>query len=113
MTESDIKRQICDYLNTLPSCVFTLTPRGRRGLQSSKYCQPGWPDITGFIKTTVQAIPLFIEVKKPGGAISKPQHDFILRAHLMGALAFIAENVDDVQKALSSLSHRAVRKVTS
>lgn len=104
MTENEVKNSICDYLSTLPGCLFTLTPRGNSRKVRSKYLPSGWPDLSGMIQKKYAIgfvpFPLFIEVKKPGGTLSKAQHDFILKAKSLGAIAFVAESVDDVKKEL-------------
>lgn len=67
----------------------------------------GIPDLIGWIpgpkfSDQVQlAMPLFIEVKRPGGARRPAQEAFIAEARAGGCVAFFAESWDDVVKELS------------
>lgn len=94
-SESEIKREICEYLEYV-GALFTVSPP-RRGMYSSRYMQAGWPDIYG-IKGW--SLPFFIEVKKPGGALSLEQHKILDRAKTLGAVAIVATCVQDVKDAL-------------
>jgi hypothetical protein len=95
VTESEIKKQIADFLERLPGCIFTVHLAGRRGYQS-RHLKLGWPDISG----SWNGKPLGIEVKKPGGTLSLEQHAFIERAKSAGWIAFVATSVECVREAL-------------
>jgi hypothetical protein len=71
--------------------------------------EAGIPDLVGWIsKTSVkqgtgedqEAIPLFIEVKRPGGARRPAQIRFIAEAKEAGCVAFFAESWFDVIREL-------------
>lgn len=97
-TEAEIKREICDFLALHPLCVFTLSPgiQASKGRARSRYMPKGWPDITGVWGNK----GLFIEVKTPGGAVSKEQVEILRKLTSLGHLAFVARSVEDVRKEL-------------
>lgn len=96
MTESDIKREICEYLETLPNVLFTVTPPKRTKFNSN-FMRAGWPDIFGIIQFKGSVVkPLFIEVKKPGGTLSVEQFQLLGKAKELGAITCVATCVDDV-----------------
>lgn len=81
---------------------------------------PGLPDIVGWIKAKKitppegailnyhmlpwpKAIPLFIEVKRPGGARRAAQIRFIDEAKADGCVAFFAESWADVVRELAKV----------
>lgn len=99
--EADIRRQICDLLaHHKDRCVFRINVEDRRRT-SSPYLPDGWPDISGFWVTELGTpIPLFIEVKGPGGKVSVEQHEFLSRVSRMNVIAFIARSVEDVATVL-------------
>lgn len=103
-TESDIKRDICEWLAKFPDRIlFTVSPP-RRGKYQSKHIRVGWPDISG-IRTSpgiggCNLRPFFIEVKKPGGTLGIEQHKILEQAKAMGAITCVATSVEDVRKAL-------------
>lgn len=92
MTETDIRRDILAYLRGLPDCVVRVQQKHTK--RAHQGTVPGWPDISGDYRGRA----LYIEVKKPGGAITKAQHDFILAAMNRGAIAFCAESVEEVKR---------------
>ncbi len=63
---------------------------------NNKHHKKGVSDIIGVFKGK----PLFIEVKKPGGKASSDQITFLTEAAKNGAIAIIAESVEDVSKEL-------------
>ncbi len=108
-TESEIKREICEFLDRFPDLIlFTVSPPKRTRF-SSKFMRAGWPDIFGILKNIIRAegsewdapLPFFIEVKKPGGSLSLEQHKLLEKAKVLGAITCVATCVEDVRKALS------------
>jgi hypothetical protein len=100
VTEADIKREIGDFLERHPDRVlFTFTPP-KRTKYSSKFMRVGWPDIFGILRKSHVLAPFFIEVKKPGGALSVEQHKILERAKEWGAITLVATSVMDVRSAL-------------
>lgn len=98
--ETDIKRDICEFLDTHKDRIlFTVSPP-KRTRYSSKYMRAGWPDCYGVLKNGFLTTPFFIEVKKPGGALSLEQHEVLNRAKELGAITCVATCVDDVKKVL-------------
>ena len=74
---------------------------------------PGIPDLIGWapphqekitngIKTIRPVLPLFIEVKRPGGARRPAQESFIEEARSCGCAAFFAESWADVVRELGN-----------
>jgi hypothetical protein len=66
-----------------------------RDYESGTVYEPG--SLVGVIR---QAIPLFIEVKRPGGARRVAQERFITEARAAGCAAFFAESWTDVIREL-------------
>lgn len=102
MSESEIKLEICQFLERFPELIlFTITPP-KRTKYSSKFMRHGWPDISGVVreKIGITIRPFFVEVKKPGGTISLEQHQILERAKEWGAITCIATSVNDVRQAL-------------
>lgn len=72
--------------------------------------EPGIPDLVGWVKTQwnfmgpsgerPMTIPLYIEVKRPGGARRTAQTQFIEDAKKDGCVAFFAESWTDVLREL-------------
>lgn len=71
---------------------------------------PGIPDLVGYIPSreirkpnssiVVPSMPLYIEVKRPGGARRTAQIQFIEKARKAGCAAFFAESWTDVLRGL-------------
>lgn len=93
MTETEIRKDILDFLRALPDCkVRAQQKHSKRGNQTEK----GWPDLSGYYRDK----GLFIEVKKPGGTLTLEQVEFINKAKSLGHLAFFATSLSDVRKEL-------------
>ncbi len=94
ISESQIKRLICDWLNTQPECFFWVQSAGRipgrRG--KSPYQRNGIPDILGVWRKR----PLAIEVKRPDGRVSQAQSEFLQEFTTKGGIGFVAQSLDDV-----------------
>lgn len=102
MTESDIKREICEFLERYPQRIlFTVSPP-KRTKYSSKFMRNGWPDIYGVMRrdNTVNPCTFFIEVKKPGGTLALEQHKILEKAKSWGAITCVATSVMDVREGL-------------
>lgn len=71
---------------------------------------PGIPDLIGWIRDVPEieqmepgvAIPLFIEVKRPGGVRRPAQELFIQEARSGGCCAFFAESWEDVRREMAT-----------
>lgn len=95
MTESEIKREICDWLSyQRAKCFFWIQQAGMipGRINRSKYLRNGVSDILGVWNGRFLAI----EVKKPGGKPSKEQLEFIDEINKHGGIAFIAYCLKDV-----------------
>ena len=95
-TEKDIRREICEYLDTFPQCIFRINHEDRRRMKS-KYLPKGWPDISGSFGSRA----MYFEVKTPDGTIRQDQVKFMDRARAQGAICGFVTSVDDVREALS------------
>jgi hypothetical protein len=100
MTEAEIKREICEWLETKQwECMFWVQSAGKipGRINRSRYQRNGIPDILGIWKMR----PLAIEVKKPGGKISEEQRKFMLEFMEYGGIGIVAWSLDDVKKELT------------
>ena len=101
-TEKAIETAILMYLSYLNGCfawknnstgVFD-TKRGTFRRNKNKFVINGVSDILGIYNGRLLAI----EVKKPGGRLTKEQKDFIDRVNKLGGIAGVARSVDDVRE---------------
>ncbi len=75
-----------------------------RGLMGSGASEAGISDLIGWVKTCVHdelediSLPVFIEVKRPGGRRRPAQEAFIAEAKADGCIAFFADCWEDVVK---------------
>jgi Holliday junction resolvase len=97
MEESDIKREICDYL--IARGIFHWIQQagripGRRARGRSYML--GIPDVLGIYNGRLLAI----EVKTHTGKASPEQIEFLTAARTRGACAFLARSVNDVELGL-------------
>jgi len=88
--ESSIVKSILKYLNTLPGCYAEKTWGGPWG-------NAGRPDIDGCINGQT----LKLEVKRPGGQLTKLQANKLARWKAAGAIAEVVRSVDDVKKIIT------------
>lgn len=115
MTETDVRKEIIDFLKKLPDrCVFTVHVKPRGKFVSKSWPPTGWPDISGHwlrrAYTGPQSstahytpVPLYIEVKTPDGVISLDQMRFIDARKKEGCVAFFADGVQAVRDNLRVL----------
>jgi VRR-NUC domain len=100
VSEAEIKRQICEWLELQRKhCLFFLATgvSASRNTRRSRFMTAGLSDIVGIWKGQ----PLFIEVKTPKGIVSDAQHDFLDDVVLHGGIAFVARSVEDVVRRLT------------
>lgn len=100
--EKDIQSDIMDMLLTHPKvawCYVTTTGtfKGLKGGAKYKIGIPGMPDIMGQLKN---GKTFGIEVKKPGGKVTKDQEYFINLINHNGGLAFRADSISEVMYGL-------------
>ncbi len=95
--ESVIQRQILDYLTRKGYFVWRQNqggiPTGRGGFRRFNGMR-GLPDICGVLP---DGHALFIEVKRPRGKTTPEQNEFLIKANLLGAHAFVARSVKDIE----------------
>lgn len=96
MTESEIKKLICQWL-AANRALFWLHIAQRMN-KRSKYLPNGIADIIGIWKGR----PLAIEVKTPKGIVSDEQKEFLQTFNERGGIGFVARNLDDVIRKLEA-----------
>ena len=99
MRESEIQKDILDYLYYKPGLFWRNQPNGlmsKRRKATSKHSFNGVSDILGILKGRFIAI----EVKTSTGKPSKEQVDFIAQVNALGGKAFIARSIEDVEGEL-------------
>lgn len=94
MTETEIRKVILDYLETITGCAVRAQQKHMKN--RANRTPPGWPDLSGYYRGR----GLFIEVKRPGGVASLEQVAFIEKAKSFGHLAFFATGIGDVKREL-------------
>lgn len=95
MSESDIQKQILDWLEVRNAFPCLLGRKGK-ARYTSRYMRSGLPDIFCVFKNKA----VFIEVKRPKGVVSDEQIQFIHELISRGITAFIAESLEDVIQML-------------
>jgi penicillin-binding protein-related factor A (putative recombinase) len=106
MLEKDIEKLIMDWLRLFPHCKVWKNHsqgtydrfRGTHRKNKGKYSINGTSDILGIFKTKFLAI----EVKRPSTRkrVTKDQAKFLKEMEKLGAIAFVATSIEDVQKEL-------------
>ena len=90
MTEAEIKRQICDWLEARDAYPTILGQK--RKTFKSKYLRTGIPDLMA----TWEKELIFIEVKKEGGIVSEEQADFMHRMMEVGINCYVVYSLDEL-----------------
>ena len=88
--EKDITNAILKYLKSLNNC-FAFKEHG------GMYGTAGIPDIICCLNGRF----IGIEVKRPGGKVSKLQEVTMKKINTAGGIAFVAYSVDDVHKTIN------------
>ena len=100
--EKDVQRQILDYLTILGGWPVRINSGAMKGTHAGKRwfmrmnSQPGCPDILVCLVSRFIAI----EVKRPGGKPTDVQLVALEAVTKAGGLAFVADSVEAVAKAL-------------
>jgi len=98
--EVDIQKAILQYLNAIRIKCWRNNNAGIFGTKNGKSfwrkgsATPGLPDIQGILQG---GYSLQIEVKRPGGKLSNAQEKFLAEAVELGACAFVATSVSEVE----------------
>ncbi len=90
MTEKAIVNSILRYLNSLPRCMAEKTWGGGYG-------NAGKPDITGCLNGR----RFELEVKKPGGKLTKLQEVTLHKWLKAGAITGVVHSVDEAKEVLN------------
>jgi hypothetical protein len=106
--ESDIQRAILDYLKARgimahkqAGQTLGIDSKGETYRRKSKdWDQGGTNGISDISGILPGGRSLRIEVKKPGEKPSGAQSSYLQMARVMGAVAFVAYSVDDVEREL-------------
>lgn len=104
--EGLVKRQVCEYLSTLPGVFFWTTKtvgtydptRGVYRKNADRWYIRGVSDICGLLE---DGRFLAIELKSKTGRVSDHQKAFLENVNRMGGLGFVARSVEDVRAKLS------------
>lgn len=105
-TETQIQKQILDYLK---DCPYVHVWRSNAGQvqKNVKLAPKGCPDIIGYI-TEVPLRPVWghfigFEVKQPGKLQTQDQQDWEADMDMAGALYFVVHSVEDVVDIIKGL----------
>lgn len=90
-TESEIKREICEFLE-LRNAFPTILGQKAKSKYRSKYLRDGIPDLMAIWKKQI----IFIEVKKPKGVISEEQADFMHRMMESGVNCYVVFSLEEL-----------------
>lgn len=96
MTESQVQKQIIEYLKARRFTVVRINSgkvRARNGYV--QLADPGTPDLLGIDR---KGSHVWIEVKKPGGALRRDQVEWIAEHRTRGCTVLVAESLDDVSE---------------
>ena len=114
--EADVHISIVNYINrVLPHNLMAHPANGeKRSKEAAKKLKcmgvrAGVPDL--FIPLGCGKI-LWLEIKKPGGVLSKPQREYIKKLRDYGHPVAIVESIDDVRntfKAMGIVTRESVR----
>lgn len=101
MRERELQTQILKLLKEHGIFAFGIN-RERAGKRASHVGVKGLPDIMGWLPKAIPwgATPLYIEVKRPKGKLTKEQAAFLKRAQEDGCIVFKAESLEDVKKEM-------------
>ena len=109
--ERDVQREILGLLHARGIVAYGIN-RERAGYRRASHIGiKGLPDISGWIPARCYLptatfyrsdtpLPLFIEVKRPGGTLTREQTAFLVSARADGCVAFMATSPADVVEAL-------------
>jgi len=92
MTESQIQKQIIDYLKLSGYLVFRMNSGKARN--NIRLCPPGTPDLLAVSSKG----NLWIEVKTDSGKCTKEQNDMQYDLRKTGEQVIIARSLDDVKE---------------
>jgi len=96
VNESEIKREICEFLDTFSDILIFTVTQPKRTKYTSKFMRRGWPDIYG----SLRGRGFFIEIKTPEGTLSLEQHKLLETAKMQGNITCVATSIHDVKLAL-------------
>lgn len=102
MKESQIKKQICDYLDMIPHMTYAITQVGRMQLRSGRWFTtgtPGWPDIT----CCYMGKFVGIELKTKTGKQSPSQKKMQARIEASGGIYRVVRCLDDIRALILEL----------
>ncbi|MCW8932147.1 MAG: VRR-NUC domain-containing protein [Gammaproteobacteria bacterium] len=95
-SESEIQKDIIDYLKTTGSIVIRMNSGSLK--YNVKLAPVGTPDLLAVLKTML----IWIEVKTETGKLRPAQVEMIKELRLRNQIVIVARSVDDVIKAISS-----------
>jgi hypothetical protein len=108
INEKQIQKGILDYLALKRGVIAWRNNSGTAQVKMGQkeywvqLAPKGTPDIIGYMS---DGKFLGIEVKKPGGVVSKEQQDFLNDLNDKGGLGFVAYSIDDVVDVLKNYGY--------
>jgi len=111
LLESDIQRQILDYLSLKGIFHYRNNTSGIYIQKTGKYRpshSKGAPDIVGIVPDGSGRF-LGIEIKKPGGKLSPDQIVFLDNIWKAGGIPIVAYSLEDVIRALEPPKRRTMQ----
>ena len=94
MTETEIQKEIIEYLKTIGAIVFRMN--SGRAKNNVKLCPPGTPDLMAVLKTGI----IWIEVKTETGTLRDTQVKMHKKLTDLNQNVIIARRLDDVVKII-------------
>ncbi len=91
LTESEVKKQILDWLEIRGAYPCILGAKSK-SIYRSRYLRAGIPDLLCFWKKEV----VFIEVKKKRGVVSEEQAEFMHRAMESGINCYLVYSLEEL-----------------
>lgn len=105
MTESQLKSQILEFLNTHPAVDIAIPyhqVQASKKTRRSKWQPKGIPDILGSLRN---GVCLWVEVKLPTGTVSPEQDQFLVNRLNRNQVAFVARSISDCAAAISQFGY--------
>ena len=100
MKESDIQKQILDYLRLKGCLVFKVNNGGVYIKKLNRYMKSPQKGISDIVGETKKGLFLAIEVKKKYNKPSPEQLDFIEQVKARGGIGLVAYCLEDVMKII-------------
>ncbi|MEM1224579.1 MAG: VRR-NUC domain-containing protein [Planctomycetota bacterium] len=97
-TESDLERQVVEYVESKGGEALKLRLDNRRGFPDRTILLPG-------------GVVLFLELKKPGGRLSHHQEQWLERMNRLGLRAMWSDNFERVKEEVDKILYFETRVI--